>query len=197
MHRNSIKYGELSIDFTINEKETIEGKVRIHVLENGEVQVETPPGTPTSQVRESVAKRARWIEKHRTDRHKNKTYSSPRQYVSGETLFYLGRRYQLKVDLQPEKVQGDVKLKNGYFYVGINPDSRHEVQHLLTEWYRSHATQYFENRLNVLKQDLPWARNTDSKLQLRSMKKHWGNCSKTGLITLNPNLVKVPRHYPT
>lgn len=71
--------------------------MRIHVHPDGLVEVEAPEEANSHAVREAVRARAQWIVGHLREIETRRQHVLQRDYVSGESHFYLGRRYMLKV----------------------------------------------------------------------------------------------------
>jgi predicted metal-dependent hydrolase len=69
---------------------------------------------------------------------------------------------------------------------------RQRVKILLRDWYRLHAEAYFGRRLVELRQCIPWLEHVPP-YRLQTMRKQWGSCSPTGMLLLNPHLIKAPR----
>jgi len=66
-----------------------------------------PPETTEQEVL-SALKKNRWIYQQLRDFRVQQAHVIPRQYVSGESHYYLGKQYQLKVieaPTQPQKVK--------------------------------------------------------------------------------------------
>ena len=139
-----------------------------------------------------MQKRARWITKHLANSRAQQRELRPRHYVSGESHFYLGRRYQLKIR-QNDTDKPSVKLLRGYLSVTTLERSSETVKRLLWQWYRWHARQTFQRRLETLEPQLMWLTGQRPHIKLLIMKKQWGSCSPQGHILLNPHLVKAPR----
>jgi predicted metal-dependent hydrolase len=108
----SIMYGEKEIIYTLIRSQNVSGKIRIHVYPNACIEVEAPQNNSDDEIKTAVRKRARWIKNQLDDINRNKKYVSPREYVSGETHFYIGRRYCLKIIETKDRIQ-TVKLKSG------------------------------------------------------------------------------------
>ncbi len=68
---------------------------------------------------------------------------------------------------------------------------RRVVRSLLWDWYRVRAREVFQRRLEQSVERLPWLR-TIPRWQLLAMKKQWGSCSPSGVLNLNPHLIKAP-----
>jgi len=167
-------------------------KIAIHIHPNGSVQVDAPEDTDSTEIRQAVSKRARWVVKHLAEIRQRQHEVLPRKYISGESHFYLGRRYMLKVNHAP-RLAAEVKLLRGCLKVSTPNKSPDAVKELLWEWYKAHAKTTFQRRLDLLIEQVPWARESPPKVRLLTMKRQWGSCSPKGDIILNPHLVKAPR----
>ena len=92
-----VTYGEHALVFSVSYHENLAGKLRIHVQPDQRVIVDAPPQTPITDIKQAVLKRARWIRNQLANLETAHRYALHRQYVSGETHWYLGKRYLLKV----------------------------------------------------------------------------------------------------
>ncbi len=187
----SIRYGEREIRFDVVPSMMLDAKVRIHVHPNARVEVEAPLGTLAKDVKTAVIKRARWIANQLAEIEQARRQALVREYVSGETHFYLGRRYQLKV-VEDREAISLVQLKSGLLSVVLPRADAAAVKRRLNIWYRERADTYFRKRLSELMAKTPWVEQTPS-VKLVSMKSQWGSCSPFGSINLNPNLIRAPR----
>ena len=154
------------------------------------VQVATPLEIERTQLIAAVKKRSRWIYQQLQVFQKQNEFIVPRQYVSGESHYYLGKQYQLKVIESTDQPQG-VKLLRGKLQVALKQKNTHKVQDLLNAWYRVRAKEVFSNRIEAVLSQALWVTEMP-KLKLLNMKTQWGNCSPSGNLTLNPYLVKAP-----
>ncbi|MEH6809001.1 MAG: SprT family zinc-dependent metalloprotease [Hyphomonas oceanitis] len=187
----SITYGDEVIPFQIVRNSKITGKIRIHVHPNGIVEVEAPQMEEEGEIVTALRKRLRWVSTQLEIQKISKAHVLPRTYVSGETHFYLGRRYVLKIIKDCDDFES-VKLMGGRLQVTAKCENAEEIRDRLNRWYRSRAMAYFSRRLEDLSEHLSWVDATP-RLKLRVMKTQWGNCSPTGAICLNPRLVRAPR----
>ncbi len=165
-------------------------KIAIHVHPDGTVQVDAPPQTPLGEVKLAVGKRSRWLCNHLDRIKEQRTHVLPREYVSGESHFYLGRRYVLKVR-KNKRQQPRVKLRQGQLQVTCESTDSNTVKTMLWGWYKNHARILFDRRLKAIWQETNWVREQPS-WKLLTMKKQWGSCSPRGVLSLNPHLVKAP-----
>ena len=64
---------------------------------------------------------------------RQQAHITPRQYVSGESHYYLGKQYQLKVLIQPNEKQG-IKLLRGKIEISARQKDSQLVKKLLEEF---------------------------------------------------------------
>jgi predicted metal-dependent hydrolase len=190
--KRSITYGEERIGFSINFMSRPVHRVAIHVYPNGTVQVDAPVDTDVSEVVAAVRRRARWLWLRLRAYRDRTRHVLPREYVSGETHFYLGKRYVLKVIYHPTAPQS-VKLLRGRLEVRTRSRDADKVRELLDGWYRQRAEDVFTRRLADCAAKVRWLK-ADPGFRLLMMRTQWGSCSPKGELLLNPLLVKAPGH---
>ena len=162
----------------------------IHIHPDGSVQVDAPVDTDASAVVAAVRRRARWIWLRLRAHSERIRHVLPREYVSGESHFYLGKRYALKVIPHPTAPQS-VKLLRGQLEIRTRSSDADKVRTLLNVWYRQRAEDVFVRRLADCAAKVLWLK-ADPKFRLLTMKTQWGSCSPKGELILNPLLVKAP-----
>lgn len=187
----SIRYGDDLIEFTIEPRLTDTPKVLIKVHPDCRVVALAPPMASYDEIISAVKKRARWVYRQMHYFEEQRENILPRRYISGESHFYLGRRYLLKVKEEAKSVP-EVKLLRGVLEIKARTANPERTKSLLLNWYKQRARDVFDRRLeDVISQTL-WVKEKPS-IRLLSMQTQWGSCSPKGQITLNPHLVKAPR----
>lgn len=109
-----------------------------------------------------------------------------KEYLSGESFFYLGRQYKLKVVREKEEkvilTKGILRLSTKY----LTTNKKHN-QLLLENWYQKRMDIIFNKRyLFVLKK---FKLDFKPKLAIRKMSKRWGSFLSNKMIILNPKLI--------
>lgn len=190
--KGNIPYGEHLIQYSIRRQTNRKsGRVAIHVDPDGRVLVDAPEGASEKQIRVAVTRRVRWIHGHLVAIRLRRAHVLPREYVSGESVLYLGRRYRLKVVVK-KGTPAVVRIRGGYVEVFASVRKPELVREALNHWYRTRARLVFAERLEATAASLQWIRTTPV-MRLQSMRVQWGSCSPTGRLTLNPQLIKAPR----
>ena len=186
----SIKYGDREIQYEVVRTSVLLKKILIHVHPNAVVEVEAPEENSLSDINSAVRKRARWICKQLDTISEMKKYVMPREYISGETHFYIGRRYTLKIITAREEPQS-IKLRSGRLEVITRINDPVVIRNRLKKWYTEKSEEYFQKRLNHIAKNIDWVMQTPS-FKLVKMQKQWGSCSPEGVIHLNPWLIRAP-----
>jgi predicted metal-dependent hydrolase len=189
--RMSFSYGDEQISFKRVLRHQGSGKALIKVYPDCRVVVSAPEDACNDDVLTAVKKRGRWIYEQLRDFRKQLEHITPRQYISGESHYYLGKQYQLKV-IEDSSRAPSVKLLRGKLEVTIKQKSSEAVREVLVDWYRVRAKEVFAKRLDAMLEQALWV-NERPPMRIFSMKTQWGSCSPNGRLTLNPHLVKAPR----
>lgn len=187
-----VRYGDESITYTVRERPAAaHRRIAIHVEPDGRVVVDAPRDASHGVVKAAVQQRARWISEQVGAVRHRRLPQAPREHVSGEALLYLGRRFVLKVLVEPE-VSGRVRMRAGRIEVSVAQRDAAQVRTALAAWFRGRALDVFDARLDAVAASMPWV-HLRPTLHLRTMTRRWGSCSPAGRLTLNPDLVKAPR----
>jgi predicted metal-dependent hydrolase len=155
----------------------------------GRVRVAVPLGVSDDAVRLAVVNRLAWIKRQRS-----KFDAQPRQtarnYVSGETHFFLGQRYRLNV-IDGERA-GRVTIRNSRkIDLSVRAGSDRTIrERVILKWYRQElrdrASPLIERWAAKMKVPAPaWG--------IKRMKTKWGSCNiEARRIWLNLELIKKP-----
>ncbi|ENE0868027.1 M48 family metallopeptidase [Klebsiella pneumoniae] len=187
----SFIYGDEWINFDRESRPYATSRVLIKVHPDCRVVVSAPEEADDLAVLTAVKKRGRWIYQQLRDFRRQIEYITPRKYISGESHYYLGKQYLLKVIEEPAEVQR-VKMLRGKLEVTLRQKSPEKVRQLLSDWYKTRAKDVFAKRLEAMLEQALWV-NAPPPLRILTMQTQWGSCSPNGRLTLNPNLVKAPR----
>jgi len=156
------------------------------------ITAKAPFGYEPEVIRQRLEKRASWIVRHIDFFERFQPLPTERKFVSGETHYYLGRQYRLRI--RPGKV-ARVRLIGRFFEMEL-PDTsnRKKAKALMHDWYLAHAKDLLSKRLVRYVPIFESMGAVVPEVRYRRMKKRWGSCSGGGVIMLNTELVKAPLH---
>ncbi len=158
--------------------------------QDGRVRVAAPARMSMEAIRLAVIGKLGWIRKHQ-EKFANQERQSPREYVTGETHYFNGKRYRL--DIQPHAGRPKVALHHGIIELSVAPGSRAEQREaLLYSWYRKQMKEKLPELLEKWEQLIGVQ---VSGWGVKRMKTKWGTCNITSRrIWLNLELIKKPVH---
>lgn len=186
--KKQIKYGSQIIEFELrySDRKTL----GITVNPDLSVLVKAPIDASKEKIFEKVEKRASWI----LEQKRYFLSFEPRRkdylYKSGESHYYLGRQYLLKIEQGKEE---KVLYSGRYLVVKTQNKSRENIKKLLNAWYKERAAIKFPEIAEPLIQRFEEYKVTPKSMHIRQMKLRWGSCSANGNIILNPELIKAPK----
>lgn len=157
----------------------------------GRVRIATPFDVDDEQIRLFAISKLGWIKKHRKN-FAEQLRQTKREYISGESHYFEGRRYLLNVIYRNGKPKVEIRNKT-HIDLYVRKNSKIEQREkIMTEWYR-------EN----LKEKIPpliekWQEKIGVQLndwQVRKMQTKWGTCNtEAKRIWFNLELAKKPNY---
>jgi predicted metal-dependent hydrolase len=157
-------------------------KLTITVERDRSIVVMAPLGTAPEKIREVVESRKLWI--YEKLRHPQKYDSTPRkEFVSGETVLYLGRNYRLEIQKGSEE---SIRFLGKFIVTGVSPD---RAAKLFRKWYLDKAKKKLVPRVKL------HARNLGvqfKKVMVSELKYRWGSCTPNDNLNFNWKLIKAP-----
>ncbi len=152
--------------------------------------VKCPTRADENRVELFLRKKWFWLEKQLTffGKYKNRKYE--REYISGESVYYLGRQYQLVVK------QGSadrVVLSRGVLLVSTTKlvTNKAFTKYLISSWLDGRMLIVFKERLAIAAENFGF--KNSPVFDIRSMKLRWGSCVRRKKIILNSKLVHVSK----
>jgi predicted metal-dependent hydrolase len=157
---------------------------------NGRVRVAAPLRVRDDAVRLAVIDKLGWIKKQQT-KFAAQPRQSEREMVSGESHYFLGRRYRLRVVLHDGSNRVSL-MGRSIIELRVRPEySTKEREQVLLRWYRQRLREFVPPLL------VKWEQILDVgavDFRIRRMKTKWGAYSpKTRRIWLNLELAKKPK----
>lgn len=156
---------------------------------NGKVRVTAPLHIKDDAIRLLLATKLVWIKRQKA-KYETQERQASREYVSGETHYFLGEPYRLEVvcvNLPPRVfLKGKDKI-----VLQVRPNSTFaKREEVLMSWYRA--------KLKIVVYEIieKWSKAIGVQTNawgVKRMKTRWGTCSqKAGRIWLNLELAKKP-----
>ncbi len=155
----------------------------------GLVRVAAPMRVDDDVVRSAVISRLAWIRRKRTE-FEQQDRQSRREFVSGESHYFEGRRYRLDVVESTSRVSIRIR-NNAWMEMRVRPATgRGAREAMLYRWYRARL------RDRIPEFIAKWEAGIGVQVadwRIRRMKTRWGTCNPAARrIWLNSELAKKP-----
>lgn len=158
---------------------------------HGRVRVAAPLAVNDDAVRLAVIGKLGWIKRHRA-KFAAQERQSPREYVTGESHYFQGRRYRLNVVCQPGPARVSIRNRSIIdLFVPEGSDTARR-ERVMVEWYRCRIKEQIPPLLEKWEETIgvraaAWG--------VKRMKTKWGACNTAARrIWLNLELAKKPAH---
>lgn len=157
----------------------------------GRVRIATPINVEDEQIRLFAISKLGWIKKHRRNFEDQKR-ETEREYVSGESHYFEGRRYLLNVIYRKGIPKVEIRNKT-HLDLFVKPETTIEQREkIMTEWYRTNL------KARILPLITKWQKKIGVELhdwQVKRMRTKWGTCNiEAKRIWINLELAKKPLH---
>ena len=152
----------------------------------GDLTVTAPPRVPLARLDDVVRTKAPWVVEKVKRASDRPPPVSRREFVTGETVRYLGRQYRLKVVRGPDKA---TTLRGGWIVVQGPASNAARVRAKVAGWLRERAERYLPKRLGEL-----CSRHMveEPAMVVGEQKARWGSCDARGTVRINWRIVQAP-----
>lgn len=187
VERDSVTFGATTIPYSIRRSRRRKKTIEI-TLDPGEgVLVSAPVSATTADVARIVERRARWIIRKSTE---SVLRPQPKQFVSGESIPYLGRQVRLFVEATDVR-RVAVRFDHWSFCVTVpqhlrGDERREAIREAITGWYKRRAQERLDGRSRL------WADRLSVQVKqvaTRDQRQRWGSCAPDGMIRFNWRIV--------
>lgn len=163
----------------------------LYVHRDGSVLVRAPLRMPFAEVFLFMRERWDWLQ-CQLRRFSEEPVPRPLVYRHGESILHLGEEVTLNVR---EALRSRALLIDRELHLAVPGEAVADATALATvveAWQRRQATQVFPLRLAHCFERMSELRLPFPQLKIRKMRSRWGSCSRSAIITLNLELIRMP-----
>ncbi len=199
MNRTAMKSGKLTIGdttvhYVLHRSSKRKRTVALSIEPDLSLCITAPTGTKTSSIEGIVRRRSAWIIRKLADIKEYKSSLHLREFISGETITFLGKQYILRVTRDVRAETGCL-IQDGVLLVNMKNDwltgenLRQEVRFEIASWYKKQAKKKLKSRAGY------WSKKLGinfRSLIISNPHKRWGSCDPHNNIRLNWRIVMAP-----
>ena len=185
---SAVAWGGRQLPYTIRRSARRKKTVAVTVDPAGSVLVVAPQRLASARLDTIVTRKAAWIAQQLRHLEAHSPPPAPREFVSGESVLYLGRHYRLKV--HPHET-GKARLRGGWLHVPAPAGAQRtaHVRATLVSWFRRHAVARLPERVEAWRAKAGVA---PRGVVVADQRKRWGSCDQRGTIRLNWRIIQAP-----
>src|SRR6266540_654271 len=147
----------------------------ITIERDGELVVTAPAAIPEEEIERLVRQKGLWIYRKLAEREFVVGPGREKEYVPGETFYYLGRSYRLRL-VDGENGRTPLQLQHGWFELLRSERDRGEGHFI--DWYVAHGTPWLTRRVSL------WAPRVGVEpgpVRVQDLGYRWGSCGERAL----------------
>lgn len=188
----TVLYENDKICYLLEQKPVKNLNLRIH--KDCKVYVSANPDIPAEKVDNFVASKGAYIRAAQKKFCEMAQYApQPKQYVSGETFYLLGRGVRLKVE---KNLRDTISSDGIYLHLCVKDTEDFAKKHRMVTRYLDEQCRTIFGE--ILLETYPIFQKYGvpmPTLRIRNMETRWGSClAQKGIITLNKRLLEAPRN---
>lgn len=182
---SQIELGNISIDVEHKDIKNIHLSV---YPPNGKVKISAPHRMDIDTIRVYAISKLQWIRKKQEQLRKQER-ETPREYLTKESHYFLGKRYLLKVI--EHSAANKVELNHSEIKLHVRPlTTVQKKQEIVEEWYRSELKRIVPDLIAKWEKIIGVSAN---EFGIKKMRTKWGTCNpEAKRIWLNLELAKKP-----
>jgi predicted metal-dependent hydrolase len=161
----------------------------LFVDRGGGYAINVPEQLSQKEILSLLEAKRQWMVRTKLLKEERLQQKPPKEWVSGEGFYWLGKKYRLKIAREAEDLEqrSPLELVNGRFR--LDPKRQTEGPKLLREWYKKQAKQIIQGRLARL------AKRVGVKppsVVVRDLGFHWGSCGKGAKVYFHWRIAMLP-----
>ena len=157
--------------------------ITITVERNRSIVVKAPKGADPVKIDALVESKKLWLYKKLNDPQKYDLLPNAKEFVSGETVLYLGKKYRLEIKKSENE---EIKFSGNFIVAAVSAE---QASNAFIEWYKKHAAEKIIPRVHYHAQNMGVQFNN---VMISDLKYRWGSATPKNNLNFNWRLIKAP-----
>lgn len=157
--------------------------ITITVERDRSVVVRAPVGVSTEKIEAVVAAKKLWLYEKINHAQKYPPQPVRKEFVTGETIMYLGRYYRLQI---ADDDRPGVRFQNRFY---ISRQHQNQAGQLLRDWYMTRAREKLTPKIRSFAEALGVTYN---QILISDLKYRWASCTPKSNLNFNWRIIKAP-----
>jgi hypothetical protein len=161
--------------------------IGITVDRDGSLILNAPPDCSSSTLQSIVLGKSLWIYTKLSEKERLFRVSPPKQYISGEGFYYLGRSYRLLLIKSADARFKALRLSQGRFM--LRRDEQHRAEQHFINWYIQRGQLWLPNKVDLFAGRIGVV---PKKVTVQNLGFRWGSCNPIGRINFHYRIMQLP-----
>ncbi len=164
--------------------------IGITVDRDGSLILTAPHDCPTQTIEQTARKKGLWVHTKLAEKRFLFRPKPPKEYVTGENFYHLGRSHRLLLVDVPEDHTATppaLRLRRGRFE--LRRDERHRADEHFVAWYVRNGQPWIQRRVDLLADRIGVS---PASVNVRELGYRWGSCGLKGNLNFHWRTVCLP-----
>lgn len=153
--------------------------VGIVVERDGDLILRAPIDCSLSEIQRVALERLLWVQTKLAEKHLLFQPTRPKSYIDGESFYYLGQCYRLRLT-DGSAQTGPLVLQGEWFW--LRRDAQPQAENHFRRWYTEQALQWLPARVQQFASRVSVK---PSAINVRTLGFRWGSCSSSGQLNFH------------
>lgn len=155
---------------------------------DGRIVIRAPFFTPRQEIDEFFRTKEPWLRNRLREWEKIQAEGAPRSFSEGETFFFLGEGYPLRIEPAESGFKGRLLFDSQCF--ALQQDDIRRGREIFIAWYLKQAEKLLGERLKGFSRQLDLVPRA---FRITAARSFWGSCSAADRLAFNWRLIMAPR----
>ncbi|MBI3943020.1 MAG: M48 family metallopeptidase [Chloroflexi bacterium] len=185
--QQTLRIGDLAFDLRRSPRRKT---VEITIERDGSLVIRAPSDCPAEAIERVARGKQLWIYRKLAERQRLAGPGKAREYVSGESFYYLGRSYRLQLVAfgQFGKLSNSPLRQHQGRYL-LRPDDCQRARQQFIDWYTRHGLPWLGQRVTLIAQRLD---AHPRAVEIGDLGYSWGDCAPDGTIRFHWRAMLLP-----
>jgi len=151
---------------------------------SGDLVVHAPVDTAESELKKWVSGKLLWVHQKLAQKRDMAGEVYPPEFVSGESIYYLGRSYRLRIVNQSDT---PLRLDDDWFV--LSRDAQLEAATHFRHWFIDQGGEWLRSRSKELERVTG---RSPKDISVRDLGFRWGSCGRNGTLYFNWRVLQLP-----
>jgi predicted metal-dependent hydrolase len=179
---------KMDLGYTLLRSRKRRKTISLQLGKDGRIVIRAPFFTPRQEIDAFFRAKEPWLRNRLQEREKVQAEHVPRSFTEGDTFFFLGEGYPLRIEPTESGFKGRLLFDSQCFM--LQQEDIRQGREIFIAWYLQQAERHLGERLNGFSRQLGLVPRA---FRITAAQSFWGSCSAADRLAFNWRLIMAPR----